>query len=97
VPPIEVGAKVDEVPLGFSALGVVTAEEAALGLVAPSPPEAAADGFVELGPATVGAEPGVGTTTPCAPAGPARMSAAQRATIETMYPAMPPSSEFVST
>jgi hypothetical protein len=81
VPPIEVGANVDEVPLGLSAFGVVTADEAALGFVAPSPPEAAAAGFVELGPATVGAEPGVGTTTPCAPTGPASRATAQSARI----------------
>jgi hypothetical protein len=80
VPPIEVGAKVDDVPLGLSAFGVVTADEAALGFVAPSPPEAAAEGLVELGPATVGAEPGVGTKTPCAAAGPASMTPAQSAT-----------------
>jgi len=61
-----VGAKVDDVPLGLRAFGVVTADGAALGFMALGfgVSEAAALGFVELGPTAAGAEPGVGTKTP---------------------------------
>jgi hypothetical protein len=67
------GAKVDGVALGFMALGVDTAEGAALGLKAFGLVlEGAALGLIELGPVAAGAEPGAGVNTPCASAGVAR-------------------------
>jgi hypothetical protein len=60
------GAKVEGVELGFSAFGLDVDEAAALGLKALGlrVSEAAALGFVEFGPDTVAADPGVGDETP---------------------------------
>ena len=66
--------------LGLSAFGVATAEGAALGLNAlGSTDEAGALGLMEFGPVAAGAEPGIGTYTPCAlaPTVMARVSSAR--------------------
>jgi hypothetical protein len=65
--PESCGAKVEAVPLGLSALGVETAEGAALGLNAFGfVLDGAALGLMELGPVAAGADPGAGVNTPCA-------------------------------
>ena len=56
------GAKVDGVALGLSAFGVMTADGAALGLIAlGSTDEAGALGLIKFGPVAAGNEPGIGT------------------------------------
>ena len=63
--PVICGAKVDGVALGFMALGVDTADGAALGLKAFGfVLDGAALGLTEVGPVAAGAEPGEGVNTP---------------------------------
>ena len=72
------GAKVDGVALGFSALGEVTAEGAALEFRAFGlrVSEAAALGLIEFGPVAAEDDPGEGMMTPCAVAPPGHHSTA---------------------
>ena len=68
----------DGVALGLSAFGVVTADGAALGFNASGlTDDAGALGLIEFGPVAAGAEPGIGTYTPCAVALVAMVRASQ--------------------
>ena len=90
------GAKVEDVALELRALGLDTADGAALGLKAFGLVlDGAALGLTEVGPVAAAAEPGVGVNTPCAIATGAPREAAKASPITTrpmivVMPASPP-------
>ena len=93
--PESCGAKVEDVALELRALGLETADGAALGLKAFGLVlDGAALGLTELGPVAAAAEPGVGVNTPCAIAAgetrePARASPMTTRPIIVVMPASP--------
>jgi hypothetical protein len=98
--PESCGAKVEDVALELRALGLETADGAALGLKAFGLVlEGAALGLTELGPVAAAAEPGIGVNTPCAiAAGQARgVARASPTTMRLMMVVMPASPILMAT
>jgi hypothetical protein len=82
--PESCGANVEEVALGFRALGLEMADGAALGLKAFGfVLDGAALGLTEVGPVAAAAEPGIGVNTPCAIAAGEAREAAKASPITT--------------